>query len=85
MGSPRPQRAGPPGIAGFANGPSSDVDAVTAGLTLPTARALWKAKSTRLKVINRQCKCAGWGPVSKVGLLRPASTWSARQLALQRQ
>ncbi|MCU7730531.1 hypothetical protein ODJ79_43030 [Actinoplanes sp. KI2] len=62
------QQAGLPGIASFTNGLTSDLDAVTAGLTLPRSSGPVEATSTG----SRCCRCTA----------EPASTCSASECCL---
>jgi transposase len=48
------QQAGLPGITSFANGLTSDLDAVTAGLTLPHSSGPVEGNVNRIKMIKRQ-------------------------------
>lgn len=48
------QQTGLPGIASFANGLTSDLDAVTAGLTLPHSSGPVEGNVNRIKMIKRQ-------------------------------
>ncbi len=48
------QQAALPGIAGFATGLTGDLDAVTAGLTLPHSSGPVEGNVNRIKMIKRQ-------------------------------
>jgi transposase len=48
------QQAELPGVTGFANGLTSDLDAVTAGLTLPHSSGPVEGNVNRIKMIKRQ-------------------------------
>jgi transposase len=46
-----------PGIAGFATGLTKDLEAVTAGLTLPYSSGPMEGNVNRIKMIKRQMYC----------------------------
>jgi transposase len=48
------QPAGLPGVTSFASGLTSDLDAVTAGLTLPHSSGPVEGNVNRIKMIKRQ-------------------------------
>ncbi|GIF45187.1 hypothetical protein Axi01nite_94980 [Actinoplanes xinjiangensis] len=48
------QQAGLPGITSFANGLTRDMDAVTAGLTLPHSSGPVEGNVNRIKMLKRQ-------------------------------
>jgi transposase len=66
------QRAELPGITGFANGLTSDLDAVTAGLTLPHSSGPVEGNVNRIKMLKRQMYGrAGFDLLRKRVLLSP--------------
>jgi len=48
------QQAALPGVTGFATGLTSDLDAVTAGLTLPHSSGPVEGNVNRIKMLKRQ-------------------------------
>ena len=66
------QRAGLPGLTSFANGLTSDLDAVTAGLTLPHSSGPVEGNVNRIKMLKRQMYGrAGFDLLRKRVLLAP--------------